>query len=672
MASRAKHWAPTQDARERNLALQCALYVVALGLLSFAAQHHSYVGVVVLTVVLAASGIGVHMTLAAFDRTADARRGQRIAVLLGALEAGVVIVLVRRLQVFDLPGFLGLSLVLFAGGQLAVEVRLSKVLQRPIAAFFGVNLLAVVVGGVLLGKGGWVALAAPAVLLFPTVSLATEDLLDAAAGEAHTARAGRPWSPRAWRIVAGVAAAALVVGMALVVPVGGYAFALVMGALAVGVLAMIAANTDVYVFFVVIAVSLIWSQLPRGAPAPARFGGGHEVVAFGDSYMSGEGASRYLDGTNTNRAATRDECRRSPNSYPVRVARAMHLELDDFACSGAVVANILPSPADVPEPSKNHGQYIGENELQGVRPPPARRLTQLELFDGKHRDPSDVELVLVMVGGNDAGFADVAQTCIAPGDCSGRGQPRLDRLGTVGATLGPLYDELKRRFGDRVVVVPYPVPIRDQRCWIFNSTMTDSEHRFVSGFAQQLDTVIRAEAAGHHLRYASDMEGAFRVRKERICDRANPDVNYVALNPIQGRISPRDWVHNSMHPKDRGQIVMGDVLSQWLAAAHPPEDPATVPAPVLRLGEELNANPSRPRIEVSDLCAATPPGQPCQPPDATWTYQETRHSLRSHLVAIVAVLGGAWGLCLWGLRLRRHRDAAVRGRKAAPPRSSAP
>ena len=62
----------------------------------------------------------------------------------------------------------------------------------------------------------------------------------------------------------------------------------------------------------------------------------------------------------------------------------------------------------------------------------------------------------------------------------------------------------------------------------------------------------------------------------RICDTgSNQDalgVNFLAISDTEGLIdqlaNPMGWLHNSLHPNERGHVQMTKVLAAWLAA-HP-------------------------------------------------------------------------------------------------------
>ncbi|GAA0393582.1 hypothetical protein GCM10009530_51220 [Microbispora corallina] len=141
------------------------------------------------------------------------------------------------------------------------------------------------------------------------------------------------------------------------------------------------------------------------------------VVAMGDSYSSGEGVSAKSDPTDYYKETDvdghdkqwRDACHRSPYAWSRRAAltdvpeytigyRAEHWDLGtedlDYhftACSGAVTDNVLKDPQYHELPQISQG-YLDENTT----------------------------LVMLSIGGNDAGFSDVIKQCLVlstPQDC---------------------------------------------------------------------------------------------------------------------------------------------------------------------------------------------------------------------------------------------------------------
>ncbi|RNE62263.1 SGNH/GDSL hydrolase family protein [Cryobacterium tepidiphilum] len=121
------------------------------------------------------------------------------------------------------------------------------------------------------------------------------------------------------------------------------------------------------------------SAVPGMATAAGGHPSGLTYAALGDSYASGLGLPPY-----TNQPAT--GCFQSAANYAHTVASEWELQLSDASCSGAVAANIVRAP-----------QETGE----GTAPPQSTALS------------SDTDVVTVSIGGNDLGFAAIAEYCTA-------------------------------------------------------------------------------------------------------------------------------------------------------------------------------------------------------------------------------------------------------------------
>ncbi|TDC61045.1 SGNH/GDSL hydrolase family protein [Actinomadura sp. GC306] len=155
------------------------------------------------------------------------------------------------------------------------------------------------------------------------------------------------------------------------------------------------------------AGSIAWS-----APASAA---GINYVALGDSYSSGTGAGNY--------ASDSGSCLRSANAYPNLWAAANTTESYKFAaCSGATTST------------------VSSGQLGSLS--------------------SSTTLVSITVGGNDAGFSDVMQTCVlqSTSSCQNRvAQAESYMRDTLPGRLDSLYAQIRSRAPSaRVVVLGYP------------------------------------------------------------------------------------------------------------------------------------------------------------------------------------------------------------------------
>jgi lysophospholipase L1-like esterase len=148
------------------------------------------------------------------------------------------------------------------------------------------------------------------------------------------------------------------------------------------------------------------------------------MVALGDSFMAGEGASPYDESSG--------KCHRSPNAWP-RVLDALDdgYELVELrACGGARTERLLGPWTDRDQPAQIPAEP----------------------------DPS-VDVVLLMIGGNDAGFGDVSLQCVLL-DCSGvpASAEWQGKLATLSQTLvEQVYPRLRTAYPQaRLVHVTYP------------------------------------------------------------------------------------------------------------------------------------------------------------------------------------------------------------------------
>jgi lysophospholipase L1-like esterase len=190
---------------------------------------------------------------------------------------------------------------------------------------------------------------------------------------------------------------------------------------------------------------------------------GTVYAAVGDSYSSGVGAGSY---------GSSGSCYRSSKAYPQLWANAHSGTSFTFlACSGARTGDVI-------------------NQANSI--------------------PASATLVTVTVGGNDAGFSDVIQTCTlgSDSDC-------VNRVNTaktyVNNTLPPLltntYNAIKAKApGAKLVVLSYPrfytVP---GSCWV---GLSDAKRTAINSGADTLASVIQSRAASAGATFV-DVRSAF-------------------------------------------------------------------------------------------------------------------------------------------------------------------
>ena len=453
-------------------------------------------------------------------------------------------------------------------------------------------------------------------------------------------------------------------------------YLVIVAALLIVLVGMIASKTDADIVVVLLALGLVWAMAPRGEPLskhPVTELNGRDatLVALGDSYISGEGARRFFDGTNVK---DENQCRRAPTAYPVVVPEKA-LAGDEpviphrvafLACSGAVTDDLYRTWQQPKEPRDEKLRRDRRFTLEGATAPITLRgqLAQLSRLPARVR--SKVPLVLLSIGGNDADFGKIGQACVGPGDCSRLGGEWLEQLQQVDTKLTHAYDvvgQVVRRFAPnaKVLVVPYPVPLNPEGCsW---SLLTANEHRFLVGFTQQLDALIERKASAAGFSYLADMRDVLQKQRLAICDRSagRVGVNFLAANPVVGvfrqQVSPVNWIHNSLHPNERGHLAMAEVLRAWITTnmapgATPPVEKA-VTGTVASLSEVMNSpgyrNCSQPDAELAT----------CRSGIGVWTKAQIARRLWYAAPPLLLVVVGAW--LLWLQLVARRSKSDRRG-----------
>lgn len=430
----------------------------------------------------------------------------------------------------------------------------------------------------------------------------------------------------------------------------------------------IASGSQADVLIVVAVIALLWAASPRPvaphdtiAVEPRQA----TLVALGDSYMAGEGAATFYRGTNESQV---NECRRAPTAYAHVVVTDRPdsglKRLAFYACSGARTRHL-----------HKKAQYPGEPPDDGTPDRGAHQLAQLRALR-KHTGV-DLRLVVVSIGGNDAGFSKIGAACLAPGSCVERGQAWLNKLEKVERKVRIAYQKIRGvvRTDVPVLVVPYPIPIRPEPCDY--SLLERDEHRFLFRYVQQLNATIERAARHAGFYYLDTMPGALSGKQKlRICDapREQIGVNFIALQSVDGvvdqAVHPGNWIHNSLHPNERGHRVMADVLTAWLRDhrdVRAKRDPHGAPAPFVPVSlRQLMADPDL------SYCGGRSPPDYCDRNDSYWAITQIGLFLAVATLPGVLVVLGLWLLWLPVLDRTRPRWERV-GTKldkylAQPPR----
>jgi hypothetical protein len=451
---------------------------------------------------------------------------------------------------------------------------------------------------------------------------------------------------RRWLIALAVAAAGSAVGLGLIA----HSWRLPIVVLAVvGLLTLAFVSRAPFDVVVVIAlISLFGATRPEVALPPLK--SGPLLLSLGDSYMSGEGAQVFFNGTDD---AGGNQCRRAPTAYAERIPGSVgrYTSTLFLACSGAVTPQIY------------------RTTQAGTAAP------QLDQYRGAGSPP--VSLAVVGIGGNDAGFSTIGEACIAPGNCDSE----MSRLFTtdlpyvernIEAALTAVHQALPNT---PVALVPYPQPFYDApHCP--GVQLAPPERTFVRGFLIGLDRQLKTAAARTHTYFVSDVESALARRQLQLCDpRAHPQhcpgitashgINFIRLQSAAGyasqRFNPKNWLHDSLHPNACGHDAELAAFHRWygnrsrVLSPRGPHPGAALPGP-----PPLPAGPAcSPKRAAAFAHIKTYDLKPCRSEATKWAMRELGVNA-TYLIALLLVMAGALSL-LWrrspvvyGPSWRRH------------------
>jgi lysophospholipase L1-like esterase len=569
-------------------------------------------------------------------------------VLVGFIVAacGIVLDIGTALIAGVLMSYLGLGYVLmrfrmYASGGARLRVHVG------VGVLVGVTVL-VVMGLLALEDHGWAVFPVAASFLFAPIGLSL------------LAEPAIRWLQRPGRglpvvVAASVGAAALLldIGIAVArVDTRWMAFGFI--ALALLVLAIVS-STQADIAVVIAAVTLMgvtsMSDDKREALKP-QAGQTRVLVALGDSYLSGEGADiYYTEEADDKQGRHENHCNRAPTAWAAMAGQTKRLfdSVAFVACSGARTYNVqheMPPPADGAPSAK--AQY---NE-------PGTQLDQVDALKKGLKEDLNPSLVVVSLGGNDAGFSTIGMMCLAPGNCSDKRDLWETNLARVGNALNATYSEIRREFPKSpVLVTAYPAPIYTidgEPVSCDQVALSTKDMSFISDFVTKLNDTVERAATSEKFYFLSDMEQALASAHLQLCDPLNdkrPGINFIGLRSVSGiaeqRFNPQNWYHNSLHPNERGHAAMLQVFEQW-RAEHP--DPYT-DAPAVTAGGATgtsggsNRTPEPPCDLVEDSQSTT---VRCVDEGAAWAKGQLSDTILWHgwgLQVAVATLA-AWLLAV--------------------------
>ena len=294
-----------------------------------------------------------------------------------------------------------------------------------------------------------------------------------------------------------------------------------------------------------------FSLLDRTSVDPANVSSEavERLVVFGDSYISGEGADKFLPATNV---VGDNECRRASTAYPYLVAVELAYRLDSYACSGATTYEVVSGAAgglSSTEPSQLE-QFIDAERRAG----------------GEDQQSLPIAAVLVSVGGNDSWFGTLGQACFGPGSCDVHRNTLLRNVTRIGDRIRFVYEQIRATVGEDVPIVAMPYPLIMTETGCDDSPLTRQEHRFLFEFTEVLNEQTRVAALRAGINWFAPGVTAFE--NHRVCEIDDLAVNVLDVAPNEGalldRILPINWAHGSAHPNEVGHDLTAKRLTPWL------------------------------------------------------------------------------------------------------------
>lgn len=443
-----------------------------------------------------------------------------------------------------------------------------------------------------------------------------------------------------------IAISALGVGTVWLALVGAGPYALALLAVVAVMTLLATLDGDGEIIIVLLLLALAWAVFPRSVPRvpiEEQVAGDHPVAVYlGDSYQSGEGAERYVAGTNVR---GENICRRAPTAWSQLVHDPPVVAVS-LACSGAAIRHVSGSP-----------QYRGEpiDWPDGVGDPDgADQLTQLKwILDEVGGDR--IDSVTITIGGNDAGFSRAGIACVSPGDCSELAPVLVAGFGDLEERLAALYTEIRAVMdaggatGAPLRVTGYPVPLDEEGCaWTWLSA---DEHAFITRFIDLLNGTVAEAASRAGIDYIDTIPSSLEMQGLRFCE-AGPGrggLNFFEFSPMEGSLlaalDPRNWVNNSFHPNEEGHRAMADAVVRW--STDGPSDSVGV-------------------VVVPDREAPCEGRDECDEYLAAWSRQEIALFFRALSVPIILLFAGSWLLLTPVVASWRNRRFGLADRLLAP------
>jgi lysophospholipase L1-like esterase len=305
----------------------------------------------------------------------------------------------------------------------------------------------------------------------------------------------------------------------------------------------------------------------------------HDLLALGDSYISGEGAFDYIGGTDT----SSNKCHVSYQAYPYLIGKDLNYNsYHSVACSGAVTKDVIDTS----------DSYIGQAEHTKRSDRTSSDIDSIiASFLPGYIDQMDFvktyqpRTVMLSIGGNDMGFSRILTTCVEPAfknNCYNTYEDRLELVRQINTIVYPrlahTYQQIKAAGPPdmQVYVIGYPQIAKPGGDCGLNVHLNSDEVLFSQELINYLDTVLQDAAAKSGVYYVDTQDALYGFR---LCE-AGPGA--IAMNGLTaGNDRPTSLGgpigDESYHPNATGYQLLENkilALTHNLTASMPAANPS--------------------------------------------------------------------------------------------------
>lgn len=291
-----------------------------------------------------------------------------------------------------------------------------------------------------------------------------------------------------------------------------------------------------------------------------------DYLGLGDSYTSGEGAYDYLSGTDT----PDNMCHLSIRSYPLLITNDLFSSTGghNVACSGAVLNDLASHDDNYKGQVRN---VLDFKHLTDTNPGLLNSImtNYLPGYVAQQRFVKQYQpaVLTVSAGGDDIGFGDILQQCVAPhlsihpsnNDCFNTYEDRLEVLQLIDRTSKKWLSAF-RQLKDlaplsNLYVIGYPQIAYDKGNCALNVHLSKSEMEFGTELINYLNQSIQKAATDAGAQYV-DISHA--LDGHRLCETASHDMamNGLTAGKDAGVLGLNFLGKESYHPNILGQRMM--------------------------------------------------------------------------------------------------------------------